>query len=248
MNSNSGCSISLTDVCVSFADRAEPALQGITLALRPGERVAIVGPSGCGKTTLLRSLVGAVPFTGEVRVGADDPSRAAERLLIRRRTGVVRQGADLVGPLSGRLNSLMGVTHHLSVLDWVALLRGRTPDAWSEPLAQLARRHDVAHCLDTPAAQLSGGERHRVALVRAVLGRPQLLLADEPTTGLDPVSARRVIDDLLATESATLLVTTHDLGVAQRFPRKIGIHSGRVLFDSHELSAREIDALYGAAS
>ena len=243
-----GCSISLAEVSVRFAERPEPALEGITLTVRPGERVAIVGPSGCGKTTLLRSLVGAVPFTGEIRIGAEDPSDPTERLRIRRGTGVVRQGADLVGPLSGRLNSLLGITHHLSLLDWVTLLRGKTPGAWVAPLERLALRHDVAHCLDTPAAQLSGGERHRVALVRAVLGRPALLLADEPTTGLDPVSARRVVDDLLATETATLLVTTHDLAVARRFPRKIGIHSGRVLFDSHELSAREIDALYGAVS
>lgn len=246
MTGNLGSSVSLTDVSVRFADRAAPALHSVTLTVEPGERVVIVGPSGCGKTTLLRVLVGAVPFTGEIRVGAEDPSDPAERLRIRRRTGVVRQGADLVGPLSGRLNSLMGVTHHLGPLDWVALLRGRTPSPWDEPLATLARRHEIEHCLDTPAARLSGGERHRVALVRAVLGQPRLLLADEPTTGLDPVASRRVIDDLLGTEVTTLLVTTHDLEVAQRFPRKIGIHSGRVLFDSSDLSAREIDALYGA--
>jgi len=243
-----GFAVSLETVSVQFPDRHTRALDQITLKVEPGEQLVIVGPSGCGKTTLLRSLVGAVRSTGNVGVDGRNPALESDRIAIRRRTGVHRQGSDLVGPLSGRLNALLGVTHRLTSWEWVAVTRGKTPERWRDRLDSLATRHNILHCLDVPVAHLSGGERHRVALVRAILGHPSMLLADEPTTGLDPVAARRVVDDLLGTVGPTLIATTHDLEVARQFPRKIGMNSGRVLFDSPTLSADEVAALYGASS
>lgn len=140
----------------------------------------------------------------------------------------------------------MGVTHEFAMADWVALVRGRTPSRWLERLNHLAGEHGVTECLESAAGTLSGGERHRIALVRALLGEPRIVLADEPTTGLDPVAAAAVVDELLGIRDATLIVTTHDLDVGRRFPRKIGLRNGRVLFDVQEMSHADIDGLYGS--
>ncbi len=246
MTRSRGFSVSVDALTVEFPGRERPALSNIALEIAPGEHVAILGASGCGKTTLLRSLVGFVPATGRLRVGEYDATSPSAHRLIRRQAGVMRQGSDLVPQLSGRVNALMGVTHEFKPGDWLALGRGRVPARWEARLAHLAREHGVTECLDVPASTLSGGERHRVALVRALLGQPRLVLADEPTTGLDPVAASGVVDELLGITDATLLVTTHDLDVARRFPRKVGLQNGRLLFDVTSMTHEAIDRLYGS--
>lgn len=82
--------------------------------------------------------------------------------------------------------------------------------------------------------------------MRALLGQPRLVLADEPTTGLDPIAASGVVDELLAIQNATVLVTTHDLDVARRFPRKVGLQHGRLLFDVTTMTHADVDRLYGS--
>jgi ABC-type phosphate/phosphonate transport system ATPase subunit len=245
MTHSRGFSVSVDALTVEFPGRERPALSNITLDIMPGEHVAILGASGCGKTTLLRSLLGVVPATGRLRVGGYDATAPSSHRTIRRQAGVMRQGSDLVPQLSGRVNALMGVTHEFKLGDWLALARGQVPARWEVRLAHLAREHGVSHCLDVPSSTLSGGERHRVALVRALLGQPRLVLADEPTTGLDPVAASGVVDELLGIQDATLLVTTHDLDVARRFPRKVGLQHGRLLFDVTSMTHEAIDRLYG---
>ena len=237
--------VDVLQVSVRFPGRSAPALDRLDLHVAPGEKVAVLGPSGCGKTTLLRCVLGAVPFSGRVRVGEDDPAEPRARLRIRHQAGVVRQGSDLVPQLSGGLNALMGVTHTFGPLDWVRIALGTVPPEWQEPLSALAERHGVCHCLRTPAGLLSGGEKHRVALVRALLGGPSLVLADEPTTGLDPVASARVVDHLLDTDGVTLVATTHDLAVARRFPRVVGVREGRVVRDTSSLDADDATAIYG---
>jgi ABC-type phosphate/phosphonate transport system ATPase subunit len=153
-----------------------------------------------------------------------------------------------VPSLSAQLNAVMGCAPEFTVRDWIGLPLGRVPAARRSRLADLAVRHGVADLLTYRVGQLSGGQRQRVAFVRAVLGAPNLLLADEPTTGLDPVAVAHVVDDLLSPHSSTVLVSTHDLGVARRFPRIIGLRDGRVVHDGPEISVAQADSLYAEAT
>lgn len=246
MSDRGGFQISLTSATVTFPDRAVRALSEVNLQVSSGEAVAILGASGCGKTTLLRALVGAVRTEGSVGVGEYDAGDHRHQRAIRQQTGVLRQASDLVPQLSGRTNAIMGVTHNFGPREWLDVSRGRTPAPWRQRMALLAAEHRVSHCLDVPASRLSGGERHRVALLRALMGSPRMVLADEPTTGLDQVAASAVVDELLSIVDSTLIVTTHDLDVARRFPRKIGLRNGRVLFDVEVLEAEHIEVLYSS--
>ena len=207
------------------------SLVGVDLAIATGEAVVVLGRSGAGKTTLLHALLGAGSRTaGSVRVGGRDPYDPAQRRAVRRSTGLVLQGGDLVPGLRARTAAVSGSSHLLRGADWWALLRGQTPPALAGALRALAGEQGVGHLLDRRVAELSGGERQRVALVRALLGRPTLLLADEPTAGLDPSSAAAAVEALQAA-GRTIVVTTHDPAVAARFPRVVALREGRVVHD-----------------
>jgi ABC-type phosphate/phosphonate transport system ATPase subunit len=218
--------VQLSNVTVWFPDRATQALSGVTATIRTGEQVALLGPSGAGKSTLVRSLLGAVPARGLVRVDGFDPyGTAAERRAVRGRTGFVRQGGDLVVGVSGRLNALTGTARYWGLRDWARILRGGVPTRFADRLEFLASHHDISDCLASKVEGLSGGQRQRVALVRALLPRRDLLLADEPTAGLDPVSAQAAVHALCAADASTIVVATHDLTVAKQFPRVLALRA-----------------------
>jgi putative ABC transport system ATP-binding protein len=191
------------------------------LAVEAGERVALVGPSGSGKTTLLRLIAGIeTPNAGRasangVEVGAlGDAERRRFRL---RGIGLVFQEFELL--------------EYLSVLDNVLLpyrLDGSLPGRVEarERSTELARRVGLGDKLGRRPAHLSQGERQRVAVCRALVTRPSLVLADEPTGNLDPRTGGRVLDELIefATEDgATLVVVTHDHGLLERFDRVVDV-------------------------
>jgi len=222
------------------------SLVGLDLDVAPGEAVVVLGRSGAGKTTLLHALLGAGPRTaGSVAVAGRDPYDAAQRRAVRRSAGLVLQGGDLVPGLRARTAAVTGSSHLLGGAGWWALARGRTPPALAGRLHELAGEQGVGHLLDRRVAELSGGERQRVALVRALLGRPALLLADEPTAGLDPAAAGAAVDALQAS-GTTLVVTTHDAGVAARFPRVVALREGRVVHDG--APPADLRSLYAAAA
>lgn len=240
-----GADIVLEDVTVAFEGRAVPALDRVSLSVRAGERLALVGPSGAGKSTLLRLLLGGVRLAGgRVRVGGLDPFAARQVRHLRQFTGFVRQRDDLVPGVSARTNILMGQSWSWRMSDWWAVARGGVPSRHVPRLAELAAGHGIADILGERVENLSGGQRQRVALARALLGDPRLLLADETTSGLDPVNAARAVADLTSAEGATVVLSTHDVILAGRFPRVVALRAGRIAHDGAPPDARETELIY----
>ena len=190
-------------------------------ALKPHERVALIGPSGSGKTTLLHLLTGILtPRSGVVTLDGQDLSRldeAGRRRHRLARVGMVFQEFELLPYLSARENILLPY-----------LIAPNLPGK-NEARARaehLAARAGVAPMLSRKPGRLSQGERQRVAICRALVTRPALVLCDEPTGNLDPRTARTVVELLfeeVAEAEASLLVVTHDHGLLDRFARTVDI-------------------------
>ena len=198
------------------------AIDGLSLSIGSGERVALVGPSGCGKSTLLGLLAGLeTPTAGRVEVdGVDLATLSGRRGAERRRTdlGVVFQNDNLLPYLTAREN--------------IALRLALAAKPERAQIDALLRSLDLASHGDRLPDQLSGGQRQRVAIAAAVIHRPRYMLADEPTAALDPATSRPAVDLLLELQGetgATLIVATHDRGVAERFDRMIELRDGRVV-------------------
>lgn len=186
--------------------------RGVSFGLKPGEVTTLLGPSGCGKTIILKLIIGLLfPTAGHVRVLGQDLNTLSEEQLraVRAHIGMLFQGAALFDSLSVFENIAYGLRergqHNLSTL------------------AEIVR--DRLSLVGLPGienkfpSQLSGGQRKRVGLARALATSPRIMLYDEPTTGLDPTSIR-VIDDLIIRfakeRGMTSLVVTHDIASARR--------------------------------
>ena len=197
------------------------SLRGITMAIHPGELVAIVGPSGSGKSTLLH-VVGTLdrPTSGRVRIAGVDTTGMSDRRLSGFR-------AAHLGFVFQQFFLLDG----LSVLDNVAgalLYRGVDERARRRLAAAALERVGLGHRLGHRPNQLSGGERQRAAIARAVVGRPALVLADEPTGNLDSASGAQIIDLIkdLHRDGTTIAVVTHNHELAQAMDRQVVIRDG----------------------
>jgi putative ABC transport system ATP-binding protein len=201
---------------------AVAALGGVSLAIAPGEFVAVVGPSGCGKSTLLNLIAGVDRAdAGRVLVCGTDLSRASERELtaLRRASiGVVFQAFHLVANLTAEENVALPLA-----------LAGRADPA---RVRELLGRVGLSERLRHHPGELSGGEQQRVAVARALVHRPALVVADEPTGNLDSASGARVLallDELRIREGATLVLATHDRALAARAERVIALRDGRIV-------------------
>ena len=203
------------------------ALAGVDLRIGHGELAAIVGPSGSGKSTLLH-VMGTLerPTHGVVRIAGEDTSVMSDRQLSglrARRLGFVFQQFFL---LDG-----------LSVLDNVAgglLYRGGRAADRRRLAAEAVEMVGLGHRLRHRPNQLSGGEQQRTAIARALVGRPALVMADEPTGNLDTATGGSILDLLrgLHEGGTTIVVITHDPGVAAATDRRIEIRDGRIIRDT----------------
>jgi putative ABC transport system ATP-binding protein len=220
--------LELTDVVKQYpGDPPVAALAGVSLRIESGELVAIVGPSGSGKTTLLH-VMGTLerPTRGLVRIAGEDTSTMTDPQLSglrARRLGFVFQQFFL---LDG-----------LSVLDNVAdgLLYRGLPLAERRQLAEgVIQRVGLGHRLKNRPNHLSGGEQQRTAIARALVGRPTLVMADEPTGNLDSAAGASLLELLreLHRDGTTIVVITHDPEVAASMERRIEIRDGRIIGDS----------------
>ena len=203
-------------------EAAVHALRGVSLAVAPGERVAITGPSGCGKTTLLHLLGGLDrPTGGEVRFeGVPFAAARTAAAAQRRHLGFIFQSFGLLPALTAREN----VELPLALAGVAAGRRTAAARAMLDAVG-LADRADYL------VEELSGGQRQRVAIARALAGEPRVVLADEPTGSLDSATAASVMDmllGLLAERGAALVLVTHDAEMARRADREVRLRDGRL--------------------
>ena len=218
--------LSVTDLGKSFTTAAGElsVLEGISFALGGGESLAVTGPSGSGKSTLLH-LIGTLdrPSTGSLRIAGQDPftlDDASLALFRNQRLGFVFQDHHLLPHYTLLENALLPA------------LAFPTGEGGAEQRARsLLERVGLSERLAHRPAELSGGERQRVAVARALMNRPDVVLCDEPTGNLDRSSAAVVADllfELQSEERNVLVVVTHSEELASRFERRLEIRSGSV--------------------
>jgi ABC-2 type transport system ATP-binding protein len=203
-------------------------LDGVELTVEQGSVFALLGPNGAGKTTMVRILATLLePDQGEIRVAGHDVTREADA--VRDAIGVTGQFSAIDGLLTGRENlALMAELHHLAHVD--ARLR----------IGELLARFELVDAADRMAATYSGGMRRRLDLAMTLIGAPQVIFLDEPTTGLDPRSRRTVWDIVrsLASDGATVFLTTQYLEEADQLADHVAIlDRGRVVAQG---TAREL--------
>jgi lipoprotein-releasing system ATP-binding protein len=218
--------LTVEDIAKEFPTRAEPlaVLRGCSFELSSGENLAILGPSGSGKSTLLQ-IVGTLdrPTAGQVTLDGQQPFQLSEPRLAdfrNERIGFVFQDHHLL-PQCSVLENVLTPT----------IARGRATTEDFERAKMLLDRVGLARRLDHRPAELSGGERQRAAIARALIRRPALLLADEPTGNLDRTTAGAIGDLLLELqrlERTMLIVVTHSLDLAARFARRVELDEGRL--------------------
>src|SRR5205809_331678 len=201
-------------------------LKGIDLEIPKGQVAAIMGPSGSGKSTLLGLLAGLdSPTSGQVILDGEDITRLGEdemALLRGRKVGFVFQSYHLIPTLTAQENVMLPI--ELSGNSGVCTERAR----------ELLDSVGLLDRSDHYPVQLSGGEQQRVALARAFVGRPPILLADEPTGNLDTANGRVVLDLLVTLnrrEETTLVLVTHDQQISEQADRRITLRDGWIVSD-----------------
>lgn len=220
-------------------DNQVTALARIDLTVEKGEFAAITGASGSGKSTLLH-ILGSVeqPTEGKVLVEGKDISsmnRTQSAIFRRRKVGLVYQFYNLIPTLTIRKNILMPL-----------LLDKRKPN--QEYFEQVVNTLGIADKLEFLPSQLSGGQQQRAAIARALIYRPALLLADEPTGNLDQRNSKEVIDMLKLSNqnlNQTILLITHDEKIALEADRIVTIEDGRVISDHFRESAEWSKDIFG---
>ena len=244
--------LELREICLGSRETAR--LDHVSLSLREGETVALLGPSGAGKSSLLAIANGSLkPDSGSVQWRG-----TALHLLPRqerRHIGTLWQDLRLVEELSVAQNVNGGVLGRRSLL-WalINLLLPLEQEACRRCLQQAGLEPAL---LDRPVTSLSGGQRQRVALARLFRQRPELVLADEPLSSLDPA----LVEDLLSTLlrqtplddhdvlPSTTVICLHRPDLIRRFDRVIGLQNGRVVLDAPaaSVSEQDLERLYGAS-
>jgi iron complex transport system ATP-binding protein len=218
-------------------------LSDVSMMAGPGEFIAVIGPNGAGKSTLLSALAGIMsPSQGEVSLNGMPLARLSRRKLAQARA-YLPQNPVCEWPLSVERMVALGLTAHLPAL-------GPLPEAFQGAVDQALTDHDLAMRKDQTVTTLSGGEFSRAMLARALVGRPELLIVDEPVTGLDPVHAFAAMARMAAwaAEGRTVIASLHDLTLAARYAGRIlALRDGRVVGEG-PVSAAMIQDVFGVES
>ncbi len=224
--SKDGNALELVDIVKKFGAKNQKvvALDEVNLTLKKGEICALIGPSGSGKTTLLQ-IAGLLDSTnsGKIFIDGIEASKADDKT----RTKIRRENIGFIYQF-----------HHLlpefSALENVALpllIRGLKKDEAFAEAKKILHLVDLQNRMDHKPTELSGGQQQRTAIARAIVGKPSLILADEPTGNLDSVNSSNVFD-LLRNLSSDLniacLLVTHNLELAKKLPRQVEIRDGKI--------------------
>jgi phospholipid/cholesterol/gamma-HCH transport system ATP-binding protein len=206
-----------------------PVLSGVDLTVATGESFGIVGPSGCGKSVLLKTTVGLItPDRGDVRIDGQSMLRSPKPVIqqLLRKVGYVFQGAALFDSMTVSENVAYGLREDV--------VKALGPREVGRRVIQALEDVNLKPGLvsDKLPGELSGGMRKRVGLARAIVGRPEILLYDEPVTGLDPLNTagvQRLIAAIARNLHATSVIVTHDVEGAMEICDRIGLlHHGRL--------------------
>ncbi len=211
------------------------ALNGLNLSVDEGEFVGIMGPSGSGKTTLL-NLIATIdsPTSGEILINGNDPHKLGRNELARfrrRELGFVFQDFNLLHTLTVAENIVLPLT-----------LDGANMSLMKERLTAVVRKLGIESIVDKRVYEISGGQAQRSAIARAIIHRPKLLLADEPTGNLDSKAARDVMQTLEAInkhDRTTMLLVTHDPVAASYCSRVVFIKDGKPFAEIHRGEQRQ---------
>ena len=217
--------VQLDEVTKTYATAQGPidALRNIDLAIEPGEFVAVRGPSGSGKSTLL-TLIGGLgtPTSGRVSVAGHDLASLSSG-----------QRARVRAENIGFVFQMFHLLPYLSVLDNVLMAADSPTTENRQRAEEFIKRFGIQHRLTHRPAELSTGERQRVAMARALLNRPELLLADEPTGNLDPENAAGVMELLseFHRDGGCVMLVTHDGASAAAASRQLALDAGQLVED-----------------
>jgi len=212
---------------VTFAYGPEAVLDRVSLAVEPGEFVALVGPNGSGKSTLLRCLLGLLaPDSGAVRLFGESPAKLRDRW----RLGYVPQRPTLARDLPATVEEVVAAGR-LARTGWRRRFRDEDREEVEHAMSSVA----LLDLRSKRVSELSGGQQQRAFIAKALAGRPELLVLDEPVAGIDAESQRRFRDSLthlVEEHAAAVLLVSHELGaVAEDLDRVIVLRHGSVYFD-----------------
>lgn len=209
---------------VSVSIGGKPVLTDVSFSASPREFIGLIGPNGTGKSTLLKAILGLVPSSGKITLFGKEKLTPRERA---HRACYVPQDRGVAWPLSVRQIVALGRTPFLA--------RAQGLSANDETLVREAMRQvDIAHLADRNVLELSGGERARVLIARALAQNAPLLIADEPAAGLDPAHQIALMEMIAARAKCQgfAIVTVHDMALAARWcTRLLVLHNGRLVAD-----------------
>jgi iron complex transport system ATP-binding protein len=231
----------LTAENISVARGGKTILRDVSLQAHAGEFIAVVGPNGAGKSTLLRAMAGLLkPDAGRVMLDASPLSRLSTKQLAARRA-YLPQNPYLEWPLSVERLVALGLTPKLPAT-------GGLPESYAPAITRALEACDLADKRDQAATTLSGGEFARAMLARAIVAEPQILIVDEPITGLDPKHAMQSMALLssFARNGTLVIASLHDLTLAARYPsRVVVVVDGALLGDVDSLTEELIHRAFG---
>ena len=223
---------------------AKTILKDVSLQVHAGEFVAVLGPNGAGKSTLLKVLAGLIkPGRGQVMLEAKSLAAYSYRQLARVRA-YLPQNPQLEWPISVERLVALGLTPKLPA-------SGGLPDDFRAAITRALEQCDLAGKREQPATTLSGGEFARAMLARAIVSDPDILIVDEPITGLDPkhaIQSMRLLSEI-ARGGTLVIASLHDLTLAARYPdRFIILVDGAVMADEQALTAELIHRAFGVSA